>query len=411
MKRVRPIKGFFRSPSIWILCLGFIFSILPVVNAQTPDSEREKALKLLWQDSRSEDALPLLEKLAAANPKDAQVLFSLGFSLLNHSKLLKTADDRRQTRMRAREQLVKAQDLGMKHTLLSSLLDGLPADGGEDFVFSSNAVADAAMRDGENAFLKGQFAEAARFYERAFALDSRIYDAPLLAGDMYFRLNQFEKAEEWFSRAIQIDPNRETAYRYSATPFLVRGQLDAARTRYIDAVIAEPYSSLAWRGLSIWAEKAGVSLDHPRIEIPTDVTPPENGKMTLTVDPKLLDEKARRTGLGSWLMYGMSRTSWATSEFGKAFPTESTYRHSLREEAAALRSVIEAVKQSEREKQISELDPSLAKLMELDNNGLLEPYILFALADRGIAQDYAEYRKANREKLRRYLLEYVAVKK
>jgi len=42
---------------------------------------------------------------------------------------------------------------------------------------------------------------------------------------------------------------------------------------------------------------------------------------------------------------------------------------------------------------------------------LLEPYILFAKADAGIAQDYLGYRQTNRAKLRQYLLEYVAPNK
>jgi hypothetical protein len=38
---------------------------------------------------------------------------------------------------------------------------------------------------------------------------------------------------------------------------------------------------------------------------------------------------------------------------------------------------------------------------------LIEPYILFVRADQGIAQDYEAYRAANRDKLRRYLLQIV----
>jgi hypothetical protein len=67
-------------------------------------------------------------------------------------------------------------------------------------------------------------------------------------------------------------------------------------------------------------------------------------------------------------------------------------------------TVREAVKPKKRKK----LDESLTNLLALSDAGLLEPYVLFARADAGIAQDYADYRKANREKLRRYLSEYVA---
>jgi hypothetical protein len=57
-----------------------------------------------------------------------------------------------------------------------------------------------------------------------------------------------------------------------------------------------------------------------------------------------------------------------------------------------------------------ELDPSIATLMKLNEAGLLEPYILFVRVDEGVARDYPAYRKANREKLRRYWLEFVVPK-
>ncbi len=45
--------------------------------------------------------------------------------------------------------------------------------------------------------------------------------------------------------------------------------------------------------------------------------------------------------------------------------------------------------------------------MKLNDAGLLEAYILFARPDKDIARDYAPYRKANREKLKRYWMEIV----
>ena len=45
------------------------------------------------------------------------------------------------------------------------------------------------------------------------------------------------------------------------------------------------------------------------------------------------------------------------------------------------------------------------------NAGLLEAYVLLAKPDAGIARDYVEYRKNNRDKLRRYMNEYVTSEK
>jgi hypothetical protein len=46
-------------------------------------------------------------------------------------------------------------------------------------------------------------------------------------------------------------------------------------------------------------------------------------------------------------------------------------------------------------------------LQQLDNEGLLEAYILLARPDEGIAVDYPAYLKANREKLHRYVALHV----
>ena len=72
--------------------------------------------------------------------------------------------------------------------------------------------------------------------------------------------------------------------------------------------------------------------------------------------------------------------------------------------ADALRSVITLAK---TDKKVKALSPSLAKLKKLDDEGLLEAYILLAKADDGISSDHPQYLKASRDKLRRYMLEYV----
>ena len=375
----------------------------------TSEEERDRALKLLWKDSKPAAALPLLEKLVKDRPDDGVLAFSYGFALLAKVKLLKDPAARKQTRVEARGWLVKAQDLGVNEPLLKSVLEGLPADGGIDETYSTVKEADDAMRDGESFFVNGQFSEAAEAYQRALKADPKLYEAALFSGDMYFKLGQSEKAAEWYTKATQINPDRETAYRYSATPFLRSGKLDEAKSRYIEAVIVEPYNRMTWSGLNQWAEAAGVQLGHPQIDIPTTVESREGGNTQITVDPKVA-VKDDPAGTNAWNRYGFYRASWKLKEFAKAYPNETSYRHSLREEAAALQAVVEAVKQAQKEKKITQLDPSLANLVKLSDEGLLEPFILFALVDEGIAKDYYEYKKTNRDKLKRYLVEYVTAR-
>ena len=76
----------------------------------------------------------------------------------------------------------------------------------------------------------------------------------------------------------------------------------------------------------------------------------------------------------------------------------------MAEEADALRGVVSVATADKKNKNLS---PSLTRLKKLDEEGLLESYILLARPDEGIAQDYPEYLKQNRDKLRRYMVQYV----
>ena len=99
-----------------------------------------------------------------------------------------------------------------------------------------------------------------------------------------------------------------------------------------------------------------------------------------------------------------SGLSWQT-EFAKQYPNEKTYRHSLKEEAAALRAALKVLRTERRNRRTT--DPSLQIIRKLDKEGLLEAYILLALPDAGIANDFPAYRKTNIEDLRRYVKHYV----
>src|SRR5207253_2375956 len=80
-----------------------------------------------------------------------------------------------------------------------------------------------------------------------------------------------------------------------------------------------------------------VALDHPKIE-PPNSTRTENGKTTLSIDPKTLSSN---DGSNNWLMYDLTRIAWSKADFSKNYPEEKVYRHSLKEETAALRMVVD----------------------------------------------------------------------
>jgi len=174
--------------------------------------------------------------------------------------------------------------------------------------------------------------------------------------------------------------------------------------KFVEAYIAEPYNRLARAAFVNWGEKLNVTLAHPRVDIPTDVSQKGENK-TLTLDPNMFKKDDKSGSSAAWLTYGLIRAGWQ-SEFAKEYPNEKTYRHSLKEEVAAMRGALKVLGEQKGGKQ-ENVDPSLQVIQKLDKEGLLEAYILLAMPDAGIANDFAAYRKTNVENLRRYVKDYV----
>lgn len=389
-----------KLPRLAIFCLLLLVSLITVSAQDDPD--RKRAFQL-YKEAKFTEALPLFEKLATAHPDDREIAELHAILVATQAVYLKDADARKQARLRGRELLLRAQKLGANSPLLHSLLDGMTPDG--DIGFSAKKEVDEAMREGEGAFAKGDFPKAIEMYQRALLLDPNLYEAALFIGDVYFKSADQAKAGEWFGRAIQINPDRETAYRYWGDSLMKQGKVTEAGEKFVEAFIAEPYNRLARAGFVNWGERVNITLRHPRVEFPASVTKKGENQTTIMLDPKMLDKGDKDGSSGAWMIYSFTRASWATSEFAKQYPNEKAYRHSLKEEASAIRAAL-----SELDKQkggAAAVDQSLQMLKKLDKEGLLEAFILLAMPDAGIAGDFAAYRKSNAAELRRYVKQYV----
>jgi hypothetical protein len=131
------------------------------------------------------------------------------------------------------------------------------------------------------------------------------------------------------------------------------------------------------------------------------IGPDGKSNTTINIDP-LTDD-----GSMAWAVYGSTRAQWRETKFAKQFPKETAYRHTLQEESDALRSVVSAAK-SFKPKSLNE---QIATLAKMDQDGVLEAYILMAIPDQGIAMDHQAYLLAHRDKLRLYVVNYVIGKK
>src|SRR5207302_645260 len=203
-------------------------------------------------------------------------------------------------RERARSILLKSQSLGDKSNLTKMALDTLSGPDTTQIPFSNIQSAEAAIREGEAAFMRGDMDKAIAAYKRALESDPNLYDAALYAGDSEFkkamtstdprfRNDHFDAAGVWFAKAIAINAN---------------------------------------------------------------------------IDPRTFDKK---DGSNEWLMYDLTRIAWQKSDFSKNYPNEPAYRHSLKEEAAALRMVAEACAKDLKSGKVKELEASLDTLVKLND--------------------------------------------
>ena len=388
------------------LLLIFVFvAITPAIAQVQEDPERKRAFAL-YDDAQWIEALPLFEKLAVRYPEDPKVIEALGMLLVGQTAYVKDPAARKAARKRGRELLVKAQSLGGDNALLKSTIEGIPPDGGNETGFSLKKEVDEAMREGEAAFARNDMPKALAMYQRALLLDPNLYEAALFAGDVYYKTAEQKKASEWFARAAAINPDREAAYRYWGDSLIKQGRVTEAGEKFVEAYIAEPYSRLARAAFINWASKIQINLAHPEIEIPANVSAKGENQTTLNLDPNLFKKDANSNSSAAWMMYGLARSTWPNGEFAKNYPEEKKYRHSLKEEAAAMRSAIKVL-QDKKIKDPNSIDRSLQLIMKLDKEGLLEAFILLAIPDEGIAKDFVAYRRTNVENLRRYVKDYV----
>jgi len=377
------------------------------------DTDYAHAMEIYGQKKYLE-ALPGLETLAQRYPNDAISIERLGITLIATDATVKDADARKQQRARGRKMLVRAKELGIEDELNNYYISVIPEDGGPDTVFSNRKEANDAMQEGEAAFARGDYAAARESYIKAMTGDPNSYEAVLYIGDTYFAEKQYDPACEWFSRAVQVDPDRETAYRYWGDALMFQRKIDDARSKYIDAVIAQPYISKTRIGLKAWAEGFKTQLNIPDIKAPKrpEVTTKDSGDQQILLDAESLKNPDKKDGTDHWFTYNINSGAWQTKLFKEKFPTEKEYRHSLLEENTGLELVAKLVDEDIKKGTLDakNLDPGIAALLKIYQANLLEPYILFILKDAGIAQDYAPYREKNRDKLRKFLDEVVVPK-
>ena len=380
---------------MWLLCAPILAQ-----DAQAPDVKAQDAkAQAMYEKQDYLGALPLYEDLHTRVPSSTLFAERLAMCLLGKAGTQDDADAAA-TRKRAKELLLQAKAGGDNSNLMQILLEKMNAAEGS----TQPAVHPPGyewLQKAEVNFSSGDMAGALENYKKALEVNPQFYEAALFAGDTEYKMGHPAEAGTWFARAIAIDPDRETAYRYWGDTLEKAGSHEHAEEEFIAAIVAEPYTRASRIGLAQWANVNHSRVVPPPITLPAGASQSADGKINITLP---MSSKKDDPEGSMRMIYAMQSALWQGDEFKKHFPDEKQYRHSLIEEAESIRSMLAVA----REQKISanKLSTSTKLLMELDQNGMLECWILIDHPDQGIAQDYAGYRKDHRKLLEEYIAKY-----
>jgi|SRR5579871_656044 len=382
------------------------------------ESERKRADELFTAQKPLE-ALPLYEDLCRQDSTVAVFAERHGAGLLAKEATLSDPSARMEVHLQAMKEIKRAQSLGDSSayvrivlnadtkTLVGAVLAGIPLSVG--YSYHGKPDAQAVFHDAEAAFGRSDWTAAAKLYTQAAALDPGWYDPALYAGDSFFRTKDVSNAGTWFAKAIAIDPDRETAYRYWGDALFQAGDRDGAREKFVEAVVAEPYGAPPFSEIGQWAQRTGHQLVKPAITRPAFDTP----QGVLRIDPELA--ASTKDGRSSWVIYQQFRVAHGARTLNQAIvagasdanavirPTE--YRHTIAEEHAALRAMLDDIDAKLKGDTLieSNLDPSIRNIRNLEKANVLGAWIAINAADAGIRSDYPDYRAHHRK----HLIDYV----
>lgn len=249
--------------------------------------------------------------------------------------------------------------------------------------YSASPEANQAMVRGLAATERGEHASAIREFGAALGHDETLYEAALRTADAYAKLRSADSAYAWYDRATKMHADRGAAWRGWSDLLRRNGRRAEALEKAIEAVVAEPYSRESKEPLVAWSALTKTPLGQPSVNLPVRTRPAVRTAAMIAYDSVRL----------AWKGEGKAMTVRYLTEF----PSATSYRHTLVEEREALRAAYRAGGAS----------AGTRNLKMLDDDGMLDAYVLFARVNESIALDYAEYRAMHRDALRKFWTKYV----
>ena len=384
-----------RNLTSLIILLSICFVLTANIKAQEQVTEEQiaEAVNLVRQN-RYIDALPLLEKIALAFPNNGEIWADYGIAVVMNAVTINDAAERKKEMEVGIKVLQRAKKLGTENTRALYFLDEFEDFDGTDNFSNANTEVEKALREGEAHFGRGEYDLAFKAYEKAHKLDPKNYEAVLFMGDCFYAQKKYKEAEVYFEKAVKINPEMESGYRFWGDALLYQEKHEAALEKFLDALLVAPFSRMTWDSLGRWAEKTDAKYE------PIAVAPPGNESFgSIEIKSNLLKAD---DGTKFWSHYDETIKKQMTAK-SAAGNTD----FSLADETAAWKNVADNFRKAMKKGDVKYPDQNLINLLKLDDENLIEPYILLLRPRENFGEDFVAYSKEKPAKIKQFVRMYI----
>ncbi|MBA3663765.1 MAG: tetratricopeptide repeat protein [Bacteroidetes bacterium] len=347
-----------------------------------------------YQDSKASDNLlknmtvTTKDKNGKQSPKDDSLTKAFT-DLLSNLSLSKIAYNKYTYTLR------KAMLTSDDAYLSSALLRNIFIDVDVDTLVSKKAL--KHFNEAEEEFAKKNYDNAAKIYKRAIEEQPNFYKANMYMGDCFYFTGNYESAVGCFREAINQHPNLLEPRKYIIDTYLKAHLYDKAIDDAIDAMTVYPDLSIA-----VKMEDA-VYYSQKKIDIkwlPREVFPNKIKQDSLKSTLNDYNEPKTPEVKGIWISYknSLSKIKPFCNEKGIINRTNSL----------TASKYMEVFAWEEMLKNSASADLEQAKKMQKD--GFLDCYVLVTCFHYDFYDQYKDFAKANKNKIREYYKKYIVEK-
>ena len=233
----------------------------------------------------------------------------------------------------------------------------------------------------ETSFQKQDYGNALKFYEQAIEKQPDYYQATLYKGDAYYFLKEYNDALIYFKKASAIHPDLLEPRKYITDAYGKSGKWEEAADACIDAIIVYPDESMFVK-LEDIAERLNKKFD--RHWMSRDFV-------------NKASSKQQASATEPWKYYAEAKTK--ISPFCDSTGVISSNNALTKQKFLEVYSWEELLKNTS--------DPKFDFAKQMQKEGYLDCYVFISLFHYGVYDQYKTFSKENKDRIRKYLREYV----